>query len=340
MNDTAAVTRGWVHAAHGLRVRSEVRLAGLPEATAGDADVDVRWERPGPVASVPPPGTLLLRFELRGRLLYAAAVDDDVYRLRFAGCCEFAIARDLRTVRCRPDPAVDPGLSHVLAEGALMAFLLALRRRYVLHASAVEAGGGAVAVVGGSRFGKSTVAALLCASGCPLVTDDVLRIDLSDGVEVFAGARELRLRPAARAIADQFSGPVGIRDTADGRMALRPAMTQHARLPLRAVVIPRPRRGCDHLRAGRLPPLQAMSQLLAVPRLLGWLSAPELRHQFGMLAHMVRRVPVYEAQVPWGPPFDARLGGDLVEALSDDLRATANGLANATTVSRAARARV
>jgi hypothetical protein len=319
MNDVSGLEVGSVHSAHGLRVRSEVRLLGLPELATDQVDVDVRWDPPGSVPVSTPPGEVLLRFEGRDALRYAATREGDVYRLRFARCCEFTVAHDLQTVRCRPDPSADPALSHVLAEGGLMAFLLAMMQCCVLHASAVEVDDGAVAVVGGSGFGKSTVAALLCVGGCPLVTDDVLRIDLSDGVEVFSGAQELRLRPAARHIAEQFSTPVRTRDTADGRLALRPRATRRRRLPLRAMVIPRPHRDRDRLRVERLPLVHAMSHLLAVPRLLGWQSPLALRQQFGMLAELVQRVPVYEAQVPWGPPFDPRLGPDLVEAISRDL---------------------
>jgi hypothetical protein len=322
MNGASIAQHGGVHGAHGLRVGSEERLPGLPVAMSADnVDVDLRWDPPDLVSAYAPPGDVLLAFEFRGQLRYAAAFDGEVYRLRFANCCEFTIARDLGTVRCRPDPAVDRALTCVLAEGSLMAFLLAMMQRCVLHASAVEVGEAAVAVVGASGFGKSTVAAMLCASGCPLVTDDVLRIDLSDDPVVFAGAHELRLRPAARDIAGQFPGPVRTRETADGRLALRPQRTERLCLPLRAMVIPRPRRDCDHLAVAQLSRVQAMSHLVAFPRLLGWQSALALQQQFGMLGKLVQRVPVFEADVPWGPPFDPRLGRDLVDTIFGDLSA-------------------
>ena len=87
MIDLTAMERDGVHLAHGLRVRSEVHLAGLPEVATDDVDVDVRWERPASVAAAAPPGEVLLRFADRDELRYAATRDGDVYRLRFAGCC-------------------------------------------------------------------------------------------------------------------------------------------------------------------------------------------------------------------------------------------------------------
>jgi len=78
-------------------------------------------------------------------------------------------------------PGADLGLVTVLTAGALLAVHLRLRGELVLPASAVQLGGAALAFVRASGMGKSTLAALLCASGHGLVTDDVLRVDPADG---------------------------------------------------------------------------------------------------------------------------------------------------------------
>lgn len=58
-----------------------------------------------------------------------------------------------------------------------------LREEYVLHASAVAAAdGSALAVLGYSGAGKSTTVTALARSGHPLIVDDVLPVDLEDGV--------------------------------------------------------------------------------------------------------------------------------------------------------------
>jgi hypothetical protein len=302
-----------------MTIRSAVPLPGLPEVEqAVAADVELRWH---PTEHVPPDlprGEPLLRLELDGATRYAAAFDGHLYRLRFPGCCEFEIDAALHTVDCH---AVDRGLASVLAAGALTSFLLTVGGATVLHASAVEVGGVAVGIVGASGFGKSTVAALLCAGGCDLVTDDVLRVDLAqEGVLVHAGADEVRLRPTVRAIAECFAHDVPSRDTPDGRLAIRPPRTTRARLPLAALVLPRAGQGADDVSVRRLPRMHALINLLAFPRLLGWTSSDVLSRQFDALADLVQCVPFLEARVPVGPPFAAETGRRLRRALLAGVR--------------------
>src|SRR5207244_91765 len=65
----------------------------------------------------------------------------------------------------------------------LMRILLAAfgppRGLFLLHAAAVESGGGAVLLVGAAQAGKSTAAAL--ASPRPVLTDDVVALRLESG---------------------------------------------------------------------------------------------------------------------------------------------------------------
>jgi hypothetical protein len=60
--------------------------------------------------------------------------------------------------------------------GPVLSLLLRLRGALALHASAVQAGTGAIGFVGPHGAGKSTLAAALGACGCPVVTDDVLHL--------------------------------------------------------------------------------------------------------------------------------------------------------------------
>jgi hypothetical protein len=60
--------------------------------------------------------------------------------------------------------------------GPMMAFVLRLRGDVVLHASAVKVGDSAMAFVGPHGSGKSTTAAALARAGCPVITDDLLRL--------------------------------------------------------------------------------------------------------------------------------------------------------------------
>lgn len=315
-----------MYLAYGLRVRSALPLHGLPGADdATDPDVDVRWQSTRTIPAGLPAGEPLLHAEADGATRYAAAFDGRVYRLRFPGCCEFTIDADLRAVDCA---GVDPELASILATGALLSFLLTIGGAMVLHASAVQVGDAAVGIVGASGYGKSTVAALLCAGGCELVTDDVLRVETADDVLVHAGADELRLRPSVRAITECFPHAVTARDTADGRLALRPPRTTHARLPLAALVIPSAARTSDRTGVRRVQRVKALVRLLAFPRLLGWTSNDVLSRQFVGLADLVERVPVLQAHVPSGPPFAPAMGERLRDALLAGIQADPHPLAS------------
>ena len=90
----------------------------------------------------------------------------------------------------------------MLVGGTLLAFVLTMRGEAVLHASAVQVGDAALAFVGASGMGKSTMATLLCADGARLVTDDVLRLDTTSSAT--------DLRPGSdRAAAAQGRRPPG-----------------------------------------------------------------------------------------------------------------------------------
>jgi len=72
----------------------------------------------------------------------------------------------------------------------------ALREMAVLHASAVEIAGRAVAFLGTSGVGKTTLAARIAAHGARLVTDDVLALDVAkDAVRAHRGAAIARIDP-------------------------------------------------------------------------------------------------------------------------------------------------
>ena len=66
--------------------------------------------------------------------------------------------------------------------GPVLGLLQVLKGRSVLHTGAVVIDGGAVAIVGPSMAGKSTLTLALGAAGHEVLADDVLVLDKSDGV--------------------------------------------------------------------------------------------------------------------------------------------------------------
>jgi hypothetical protein len=235
------------------------------------------------------------------------------------GYADFDVSGDLTRIACAPDPRVAPGYLPLMLTGNVLSFLMTLAGRTVLHAGAVEVAGGALVVVGPSGVGKSTLTAWLCTAGARLVTDDVLRLD--GDATCHRGGREIRLRDRAYQLARRLeqSGSA-IRRTVDGRFAVRPPATASARLPVRAIVIPRPSPGSRDLRelrdlVVRMDAVSSAMVLAGVPRTLGWrLRGPSHTH-FTTAADVAATVPVHVVDIPWGPPFDPGTPRRLLEQL-------------------------
>jgi hypothetical protein len=292
------------HQLYGMHWASDLPL-GLPEVAAQEPDLVLTLGPPAPVAPGAPPGEVLAHLPDR----FTFARDGDVVRLRFHGLCEFTVTGDRAEVRLAP--GVDEGYVPVLATGMLATVVLVLGGRPVLHGSAVALGDGAVAFVGASGMGKSTLSSLLCQAGAGLITDDVLRVDLPD-LRCRNGAVESRLR------ADPEVGEV--RRTADGRAALTSSRLAPDRVPLRVVAVPYPSREVDEVRAEWLAPAAALVELLRFPRIVGWVEPVSTAAHFGFVADLVRQVPVARLLVPWRTRPGPELADAVRAALADPVR--------------------
>jgi hypothetical protein len=298
----------------GLRIRSEFPL-DLPVLDDSEWDLDVRWGHDIGDTTGPPEGEVIVQYSSDPESWYTATWTGSTYLFRFRNCGEFVISADLRHVLVRRDRRGErQSLLPVLVAGTLAALVLTLRGRTVLHSSAVAVHGGTLSFVGVSGKGKTTMAALMCAHGCPLVADDLLIVEPSPPVTSLGGAHELRLRPAAAALFSDHP-TVTRRVTVDGRTAVAPRSVDPAPRPLSAIVIPTPSRDTDRLTVEQLPPSTAMIALLASPRVHGWAEPTVLMREFGVLGTIADSVPVYEAVVPWGPPFDPSVAAELLNRI-------------------------
>lgn len=302
---------------HGLRLRSEVPLAGFALGT-GSHDVVVRVRAVRAVPAGAPRGEVIVDNVASGKRWYVACDDGERFTLRVPGICDFVIASDLTSVACHPAPGTDLGLVSVLVAGLVVAFVLSLAGQCVLHASAVEADGGLIAFTGHSGAGKSTMAALACGAGALLVTDDLLRLDVGEAIYCVGGGPQLRLRPKARSVVGHFADRPGVSETADGRLALAPATSSRRRTPLRCIVVPRPSRDAIVVSVRRLRPADAVFRLAGFPRILGWRRQSILRRQFEVLTCLAAQVPLVEADIPWGPPFDPGIVPSLLQLLAEE----------------------
>ena len=288
-----------VYRLHGLLLRSVLPLSGFVEPDAPH-DVDVRWTPSKPVPADPPPGRLVAAAFASGRCLYAATEEGGRWTLRVGGICDFVIDSGLDAVECRLDPGADPAFAAVLLAGLAVGFLLNVAGECVLHASAVEVDGAAVAFAGPSGAGKSTLAALLCSAGARLITDDVLRLGVEEGVVCVGGGPQLRLRPGAVWTLDEFADRPSSAPTVDGRLAVSPPPSGAADVPLCAVVLPRLSREASAVELRTVRGAASVMELAAAGRVTGWCDAAVLRTNFRALTRVAAHIEVIEAVIPWG----------------------------------------
>ena len=76
-------------------------------------------------------------------------------------------------------------------------------------------------------------------------------------------------------------------------------------LPLAAFVVPIPDRTVTEVALKRLDGMRSLLALLSFPRIMGWADPVVHAQQFKLLSDVVGQVPVYQAWIPWGPPFPA-----------------------------------
>ena len=163
--------------------------------------------------------------------------------------------------------------------GGCMAVILMQRGRLTLHASCVGIRGHAVAFLGHSGEGKSTLAAAFHAKGYPLITDDVLAVQNShEGPMVVPSFARIKLWPASLAAV----GPTLPQLTPLYKGSHKWSYVSSERCPKNRT-FPLKRiylldRGDEHA-IQPLPPQEAFAALLQHRRAAEGLESPELAQQ-------------------------------------------------------------
>ena len=95
-----------------------------------------------------------------------------------------------------PTPGGDDDLLRTIVLGPIWAVLLRQRGFAVFHASSIIASNGAIAFLGGSGWGKSTLAKAFYGRGYGIITDDVLAVRLEESPpQVFPAYPSVKLYP-------------------------------------------------------------------------------------------------------------------------------------------------
>lgn len=296
---------------YGVTIDSEFELHA-PRATTDAARIRVAWGGERPVPTTYPEGEVLSSVQL-GAFNYSTTRTADGYVVRFPNVCDAEVSEDLSTVRLIVPSAEQKEVARLLFIGGVMTMILTLGGGCVLHGSAVEMDGDAIGFIGAPGAGKSTMAAMACAVGARLITDDVLRVvPRPEGWRCPTGSTQLRLREAASTLVPLLEGTVD--ETLDSRTGVSLPLPD-AEWPLKALVFPAPSRTTDALDMTRLGEHDALMRLTSFPRVLGWRDPRVLAQTFRWNARLAREVPCYTAVVPWGPPFDPDIATTLAASL-------------------------
>ncbi len=271
--------------AYGLGIHSTLPL---PELVAADrvADVTIRLGRIDPSPSEQSGLGSCLRATAREVLFFWEEVG--LFQVW-----------DGREIVVDPAPGVEERILRLFILGPALGLLLHQRGLLILHASAVQVGGAAVAFLGGPGWGKSTTAAAMHTRGHAIVADDVLAIELADVNHpvVHPGFPQLKLWPEAAAT---------LGDAPEALPRLHPRLEKRARrdargFPQIALLLERIYVLAEgtHQEIEPLRPAEAFVELVRhsyVARLLKATGAASLHFdQCGVLANAV---PVRRLQTP------------------------------------------
>lgn len=135
------------------------------------------------------------------------------YLLRFPDLADFEVSADGTEVVAHPAKGTDATTVEHLYNNQLVPLALSRQGRPAFHASAVTVAGGAVAFLGKTGMGKSTLAASFALNDAAFLTDDALLVEeTNDGLLAMPSHASLRLwEDSVEALIDQGideAGPI------------------------------------------------------------------------------------------------------------------------------------
>jgi hypothetical protein len=172
-----------------------------------------------------------------GGMFCSCGVSESGYVLRFYDMLDFHVSTENCRIRCAPTENIPASTVRHLLVDQVVPRLLGHRGNLVVHGSAVVIDGQAVAFVGESGMGKSTLAAYLHQQGHEILTDDCfsLKEDISTGISLIPNYPGVRLFGDSSAeVLDNPSRYEVAHYTSKKRILLENAESQ-AHLPLSAL---------------------------------------------------------------------------------------------------------
>lgn len=267
--------------AYGLRIRSDLLLPELERVEAGPHDAQLSVVQDGGAPS--------------------SELGDGEEILSWPEVGHFVVSHGT-TVTIHLHEGVGADLARLPLLGPILGTLLRQRGRIVLHASAVSIGGRVAAFLGHKGYGKSTTAAALHAHGHPVVTDDVLPVEMGEEntVTVWPGFPRLSMWPdAVSAVGQDPSTLAALHERVSKRaVPAREGFAAQRAISLDGIYV---LGQGDRLVCDVLSPREAFVELLRhsyCSGQLGQLSSDALPPLFRQYSRLVETVPVYRLDRP------------------------------------------
>lgn len=213
------------------------------------------------------------------------------------------LVRDGKEIIIDPLPDVEESLIHLPLLGMVFAVMLHQRGFLTLHASAAEINGGAAIFLGGSGWGKSTLAATLYSRGHQLISDDLVAINFDNmgNLIIIPAFPQLKLLPEAAAFALGDNPETLPRLAKDYEKRARRGINRFSQKPVPIKGIYQLAKGSE-LALKPLNPQQATMQLIA-NSFVGRCASPLLEAESG-ISHfhkcmsLIKHVPIYRLERP------------------------------------------
>ena len=234
---------------------------------------------------------------------YAHLNDGSSY-VRWHGLGEFLVAAGGKCIWCMRAPEALAESFQVYLLGQALSFALVKAGLEPLHGTAIEHEGEAIAMLGSSGFGKSTLAAGFVAAGCRLLTDDQLVLrSYPSGLRAYPGPPRIKLLPdsASRVLGPTAAGVPMNAQTNKHVIALGAAQHCQSAVPLRLIYVlatPSETRRLRRVRAVALSARDAFFALVGNTYNRYIIDPDRLKRQMPQITHLVSTVPVRKLFYP------------------------------------------
>jgi len=229
---------------------------------------------------------------------HGTTANGDTY-LRWDRLFEFVVSADGKRIYGRKTGRTSLEAFHTYLLGQVLSYALVQRGIEPLHATTVVVDGQAVALVGHSGQGKSTLAAAFLQRQVPLLTDDLLVLEEAEqGWRAAPGLPRIKLYPEAakRFLNGQSAGARMNTLTRKLIIPLRKGQHLDASVPLRVVYVLKPAHAAPGRdrdpRIRRLSPQRAFVALTTHTFNDRVLDPQRLKRQFAMATRLASSIPV------------------------------------------------